>query len=82
MSGERRTHAGRSGGRTRAFKRARLAELALDADKALADVMGTSIALHWTQSRRWEWLMFNTTGGDPETTAVTDWELERYFELV
>lgn len=55
---------------------------ALEADKALADVLGTSIVQHWTQSRRWEWLMFNTTGGDSEATAVTDWELDRYFELV
>ena len=55
---------------------------ALEADKSLADVMGPSIVDHWAQSRRWEWLMFHTTGGDAEATSVTDWELDRYFELV
>ena len=55
---------------------------ALEEDKALADVIGTSMCDHWTNSRRWEWLMFHTTGGDAEATSVTDWELDRYFELV
>jgi glutamine synthetase len=55
---------------------------ALEADKALADVIGTSIVDHWAHTRRWEWLMFHTTGGDAEATSVTDWELNRYFELV
>jgi glutamine synthetase len=55
---------------------------ALEADKSLADVMGASICEHWAKSRRWEWLMYHTTGGDSEATSVTDWELDRYFELV
>ncbi len=37
---------------------------------------------HWTESRRWEWLMFHTEGGDPDATTVTPWELQRYFEWV
>jgi glutamine synthetase len=55
---------------------------ALEQDKLLADVIGPSMVHHWVNSRRWEWLMFHTTGGDPLATAVTDWELNRYFELV
>ena len=55
---------------------------ALESDEAIADVMGASICEHWAKSRRWEWLMFHTTGGDSEATSVTDWELDRYFELV
>ena len=55
---------------------------ALEQDKLLADVIGQPIVHHWVNSRRWEWLMFHTTGGDPLATAVTDWELNRYFELV
>ncbi len=55
---------------------------ALALDKALADVVGTSMVDHWVNTRRWEWLMFHTTGGDAQATAVTAWELERYFELV
>jgi glutamine synthetase len=55
---------------------------ALEADKALADVIGTSMVDHWAHTRRWEWLMFHTSGGDSEATSVTDWELDRYFEIV
>ncbi len=55
---------------------------ALEGDKALTDVIGTSMVEHWTHTRRWEWLMFHTTGGDAEATSVTDWELGRYFELL
>jgi glutamine synthetase len=55
---------------------------ALEADKALIDVMGTVVCNHWINTRRWEWMMFHTTGGDPEATTVTDWELNSYFELI
>jgi glutamine synthetase len=55
---------------------------ALELDKALADVIGPAMVDHWVNTRRWEWLMYHTTGGDAEATSVTDWELNRYFELV
>jgi glutamine synthetase len=55
---------------------------ALEADKSLIDVMGTVLCSHWVNSRRWEWTMFHTTGGDAEATTVTDWELSSYFELI
>jgi glutamine synthetase len=55
---------------------------ALEADKALADVIGPVMCSHWVNSRRWEWMMFHTTGGDAEAMTVTDWELNSYFELV
>jgi len=55
---------------------------ALDRDKAFADVMGPVMVEHWVNTRRWEWMMYHTTGGDPEAESVTDWELERYFELM
>jgi len=54
---------------------------ALEADTGLASVMGEDFVRFWINTRRWEWLMFHTTGGDPTVTAVTDWELDRYFEL-
>lgn len=54
---------------------------ALEEDKHLADVLGFEMVEHWVNSRRWEWMMFHTTGGDPEATTVTDWELNRYFEM-
>lgn len=55
---------------------------AVDADKRFADVLGPVMASHWVNTRRWEWMMFHTTGGDPEAETVTDWELDRYFELI
>ena len=54
---------------------------ALEADTALATVLGPAFVGYWVNTRRWEWLMFHTTGGDPMATSVTPWELDRYFEL-
>jgi glutamine synthetase len=54
---------------------------ALEADTGLAAVLGPAFVGYWINTRRWEWLMFHTTGGDPTATAVTPWELDRYFEL-
>jgi glutamine synthetase len=55
---------------------------ALSADERLRTGLGDAFVDHWTESRRWEWLMFHTEGGDPDATAVTPWELQRYFEWV
>ena len=54
---------------------------ALEADTGLHPILGADFVHYWLQTRRWEWLMFHTTGGDPMATAVTPWELDRYFEL-
>jgi glutamine synthetase len=55
---------------------------ALGADERLRKGLGDAFVDHWIESRRWEWLMFHTEGGDPDATHVTDWELRRYFEWV
>jgi glutamine synthetase len=55
---------------------------ALAADERLRKGLGDAFVHHWTESRKWEWLMFHTEGGDPDATTVTDWELQRYFEWV
>jgi len=55
---------------------------ALEKDKVLTDILGAATVDHWVNTRRWEWLMFHTTGGDPDRADVSDWELSRYFELV
>ena len=55
---------------------------ALEADTGLGPILGEPFVRYWINTRRWEWLMFNTTGGDASATAVTPWELDRYFELV
>lgn len=55
---------------------------ALEADEHLTKKLGVEFVDYWLNTRRWEWMMFHTTGGDPEATEPTDWELRRYFELV
>jgi glutamine synthetase len=55
---------------------------ALEKDALLTDLLGAPMIHHWVQTRRWEWIMFNTTGGDAGSQQVTDWELMRYFEIV
>ena len=58
------------------------AAAALAADDRLRARLGTEFVEHWVETRRWEWLMFHSSGGDPAATTVTDWELRRYFEWV
>jgi glutamine synthetase len=55
---------------------------ALASDERLRKGLGDAFVDHWVEGRRWEWLMFHTSGGDPDAPTVTDWELERYFEWV
>jgi glutamine synthetase len=55
---------------------------AVAADERLRKGLGEAFVDHWSESRRWEWLMFHSEGGDPDATGVTDWELQRYFEWV
>ncbi len=54
----------------------------LSRDVLLREVLGDAFCDFWVNTRRWEWLMFHTTGGDASATTVTQWELDRYFELV
>jgi len=54
----------------------------LERDKLLTAVLGESFVDYWLHNRRWEWLMFHTGGGDAGAADVTEWELNRYFELV
>src|SRR3954451_19224249 len=55
---------------------------AMAADEVLRSVLGAGFCDYWVNTRRWEWLMFHTTGGDPLATSVTQWELDRLFEVV
>jgi glutamine synthetase len=55
---------------------------ALAADERLAKALGDTFVEHWVESRRWEWLIFHTEGGDTDARDATDWELRRYFEWV
>ena len=55
---------------------------AMTSDVVLRTVLGSEFCDYWVNTRRWEWLMFHTTGGDPMATTVTQWELDRLFEIV
>ena len=55
---------------------------AMTSDVVLRSVLGAEFCDYWVNTRRWEWLMFHTTGGDPMATTVTQWELDRLFEIV
>lgn len=55
---------------------------ALAGDERLRKSLGDAFVDHWVETRKWEWLMFHSEGGDPDAPSVTDWELQRYFEWV
>ncbi len=55
---------------------------ALAQDERLRKALGDPFVDHWVEGRKWEWLMFHTSGGDPDAATTTDWELQRYFEWV
>lgn len=54
---------------------------ALGVDAEFTEYMGPELVSYWLGTRRWEWLRFHTSGGDPDADVST-WELRRYFELV
>ena len=53
---------------------------ALRADARLGEVLGRDVVDYWLGSREWEWMAFNTGGGDPD--EIGEFELKRYFEQV
>ncbi|MFE0748001.1 glutamine synthetase family protein [Gordonia sp. NPDC058843] len=53
---------------------------ALDGDPILREYLGDEFVDFWTASRRWEWMQFHTTGGDPYA-ELSEWESRRYFEF-
>ncbi len=55
---------------------------ALQSDDRLWQMLGDDFCSYWVESRKWEWLMFHTTGGDATATTTTDFELNRYFDVV
>jgi glutamine synthetase len=56
------------------------ATAALAEDERLTEVLRRDAVSYWLGSREWEWIVFHTHGGDPD--AITDFELQRYFEQV
>lgn len=56
------------------------AAAALEADVNLREMLGDEFVDYWVASRRWEWMVFHTMGGDPYA-ELSEWESARYFEL-
>ncbi|QLY28825.1 glutamine synthetase [Nocardia huaxiensis] len=56
------------------------AAAALEADPILREQLGDEFVDYWVGTRRWEWMQFHTTGGDP-FAELSEWESARYFEF-
>jgi glutamine synthetase len=54
------------------------ASAALLADRRLTERLGQELVDYWVGSREWEWTIFHTAGGDPDTLG--EYEYKRYFE--
>ena len=55
---------------------------ALGSDQRLRAMLGDELVDYWIGVRRFEWLAFNTSGGDITSDGPTPWELDRYFETL
>ncbi|MDZ7685836.1 MAG: hypothetical protein U5O39_13215 [Gammaproteobacteria bacterium] len=51
-------------------------------DTLLHDKLGAEFVDYWAKSRHQEWLAFHTEGGNPEDSQISDWEYQRYFEMI
>jgi glutamine synthetase len=54
----------------------------LQQDELLAGVMGEGNTLYWAKTRKAEWLAFHTEGADAASHDVSQWEYDRYFEMI
>ncbi len=59
-----------------------LAAKQLKQDGLLKDILGASRVEYWAKTREAEWLAFHTEGADALSEKVSQWEFERYFEVV
>ena len=55
---------------------------ALAADEPLTRMLGPEFVDHWLETRPWEQKAFSKFTADADAATITDWELNRYFELV
>jgi glutamine synthetase len=54
----------------------------LAADSLLHEILGYDEVEYWLKTRRQEWLSFHSECKDPLSKQVTDWEYQRYFEVI
>jgi glutamine synthetase len=55
---------------------------ALENETLLHEILGHDEVNYWIQTRKLEWFSYHTEGGDPDSHKPTQWELERYFEII
>lgn len=55
---------------------------ALEADPYLNEYLGEDVVSYWVNTRKLEWLSFHEECGDTQKRGTTQWEFERYFELI
>jgi glutamine synthetase len=48
----------------------------------LGGTLGQDAVDYWVNTRKLEWLSFHSECGDLKTKRATQWEYNRYFELV
>ena len=51
-------------------------------DTLLHEILGHDEVDYWIETRKLEWFSFHTEGGDPDSKKPSQWELERYFEII
>ena len=55
---------------------------ALAADTMLGETLGQNVIDYWISTRKLEWLSFQSECGDINAKTTTQWEYNRYFELL
>jgi glutamine synthetase len=55
---------------------------ALAQDQALKTILGSEDVDYWIKSRRHDWLNFHSSGNDPDDSKPSQWEYERYFNIL
>ncbi len=54
---------------------------ALENDPRLSAMLGAEFVEYWIATRRWEWMCFCNAVEKADSSTITAWELNRYFEL-
>jgi len=51
-------------------------------DNLLSEILGAGRVEYWAKTREAEWLAFHTEGADAGSGKISNWEFERYFEMI
>lgn len=53
----------------------------IEQDELISDILGQDVVDYWIKTRRLEWLNFHNAH-DTNSDQVTEWEYQRYFEII